>query len=154
MELANVTVRLGGLLTNTVPKIGITPAEILVLQHIHGSDAVVDIRPAGEDNKIRHEAEFRRLAAIYDGGAGAFTDQPGAERDGVMSKLFPGAVKRLPVTLEEIGITDFAPPAAPPVPEPEEAEADEAEDADEAEEAEANEPAGGAKADTNADATE
>jgi hypothetical protein len=104
MQLANVLVRLNGELGNSVPKVGVTPAEILVLQHIHGTDAVVDIRPTGFDKKRRHDGEFARLARIYDPNAGDFTSTAGEEKKSIMAILFPGAIKRLPVTLDEIGI--------------------------------------------------
>lgn len=133
MQILNVIVRLGGLLTNTVPKIGVTPAEILCLQAIHGSDAVVDIRPTGEEQR-RDSDEFARLAAIYDRQAGDFDDQPNTEREGIMARLFPGAVKRLPQTLEEIGIgpdAAAAEPAPAPAPGIPDAPAEELADADE-----------------------
>lgn len=121
MQLANVTVRLGGSVLNTVPKLGVTPAEIIVLQHIHGEGSVVDIRPAGEDKKKRHDQEFNRLAQTYDKKGGGFADQPGSEAKSLMSTLFPGAVKRLPLTLEEAGIAvgEALPEADGPVDEPE-----------------------------------
>lgn len=120
MQLANIILCLGGLITNTVQKLDVTPAEILVLKHLHGDDAVKDVRPAGFDTRRRPEKEFARLAAIYDAGAGSFTDTPGNEREGVLAKLFPGAMKRLPTTLEEIGIAvaTEAPVVVPDVDDP------------------------------------
>jgi hypothetical protein len=106
LQRANVIVRLGGSLTNTVPKLGVTPAEILVLARIHGEDAVVDIRPTGFDKKrSATKQEYERLARLTT-AAGGFTDAPGQRRRPQVAHvaLFPGAMKRLPVTLEEIGI--------------------------------------------------
>lgn len=113
-------VRLGGLLTNTVPKEGVSAAEILVLQHIHGSDAVVDIIPQGVDEERRVDEEYDRLVAAYDRQAGGFVDAPGND-DGksIIRSLFPGAVKRLPLTLEEIGLGHLEPEPEPePAPTP------------------------------------
>jgi hypothetical protein len=104
MERANCIVRLGGLLTNTVPKAGVTPAEVLLLRSIHGDDAVVDIRPTGEDPKVRVDQEYARLAEKYDRGGGGFGGSPAEERKSRMETLFPGAVKRLPLTFAEAGI--------------------------------------------------
>lgn len=117
MQRANVIVRLAGSLTNTVPKFGVTPAEILLLRRIHGGDdAVVDIRPTEFDKKIRVEAEYERLAQIYDGGSG-FGSSPDEDRKSHMETMFPGAIKRLPMTLEEIGIdTGAIAPEPEPVP--------------------------------------
>jgi hypothetical protein len=113
MQLANVMVKLGGDNNNIVPKAGVTPAEILVLRHIHGADCVIDIRPAGHDRKRRHEQEYERLSQRYDKAAGAFTATAGEERKSVMGTLFPGALRKLPMTLADIG------EGSEPVPEPE-----------------------------------
>lgn len=114
MQLCKITLRLGASLLHTVHKVDVTPAEILVLKAIHGQDAVVDIIPTRVDDRRRHDAEFARLAHAYDRGAGTFVSQPGEEDGGVLGKLFPGAVKRLPLTLEEIGINlDGGPDEAP-----------------------------------------
>jgi hypothetical protein len=119
MQLSNVMVRLGGLLTNTVPKVGVTPAEILILRHIHGQESVVDIRPTGFDKRRRNDTEYERLAQIYDRGAGTFVGSPGEEENrSVMARLFPGAMKKLPTTLEDIGITGAAPAEPQAVVEP------------------------------------
>lgn len=102
MQLANIVLRLGGSLLHTVPIADATPAEILVLQHIHGNDAVVDVRPTRVDKGKRHEAEFDRLATKYDRAASA--SAPGEDAKSVLATLFPGAMKKLPTTLKEIGL--------------------------------------------------
>lgn len=111
MQICSVMVRIAGSLLQTVPKPRVTPAEILILQHIHGSDAVVDIRPVEFDETIRNEAELERLSREYDPQAGAFTASPGDERGPLIDKLFPGAVKQLPKTLTEIGMPHLEPVA-------------------------------------------
>lgn len=104
MQECNVVLRLGGSLLHTVPMTGVTPAEIVCLQAIHGDDAVVDIKPTIQ-NKASHNAEFERLATKYNassalsGGATALVGD-----GGLVGRLFPGAVKRLPVNLKDIGL--------------------------------------------------
>lgn len=102
MQLANLTLRLGGSQLHTVPKTGVTPAEILVLQAIHGADATVNIRPTKVDRARSHAAEYERLANIYDKAASS--NEPGEDRKSIMATLFPGALKKLPTTLKEIGM--------------------------------------------------
>lgn len=107
MQKCTATVRLGGDLENCVVKEGVTPGEILVLQAIHGNDAVVDIIPTEFDETVRQEAEFDRLAQAY--GGGNWTSAPGEENPNIVHRLFPGALKRLPTTLTEIGLQNLEP---------------------------------------------
>lgn len=104
MQLCNIIVRLGGSLLNTVYKQDATPAEILILQHIHGEDAVVDVRPTRVDKRRLVTEEWDRLVSLYDNASGPFTAQPGDEDKSVMARLFPGAMRKLPTTLKEIGM--------------------------------------------------
>jgi hypothetical protein len=101
MQLSNVMLRLGGSLQHVVPKTQVTPAEIMVLQRIHGADAVVNVRPVKFDRNRRHADEYDRLAQFYDGAAS--DNVPGEEAKSILKDLFPGAMKKLPETLEEIG---------------------------------------------------
>lgn len=112
MEKANATVRIGGSIQHTVFKIGLTPAEVLILQRINGADAVVDIRPTGVDSKVRQEEEWNRLADEYDSSS-AISSRPGEERVGLMSTMFPGAIRKLPTTFAEIGLNLAPLPDAP-----------------------------------------
>ena len=66
MQTYDATVRLAGDLGNTVCKVGLTAPEVLVLQAIHGSDAVVDIAPKTMD-KRPHLEERDRLEETYGG---------------------------------------------------------------------------------------
>jgi hypothetical protein len=70
------------------PKMDVTVAEIALLRSIHGAHAVVDIRPTIND-KRSHALELARLTKRYGEKA--------------IEKAWPGAVKRLPVQLIEIG---------------------------------------------------
>lgn len=110
MQLCNVTLRLAGSLLHTVPKTDITPAEILVLQHIHGSDAVVDVRPTRQLKNPRHADIYEKLATDYDRAASA--SAPGDDSKSILASLFPGAIKRLPTTLKEIGLGHLMSPAS------------------------------------------
>lgn len=129
MQLCNLELRIGGSMLHTVPKIEATPAEILILKSLHGDDAVVNVRPTRMD-KRSHDFEWDRLSKLYDqGGAMA---APGEESRSVMQRLFPGAVKKLPVALKEIGLGHLMSPAsikaaeaAAPTPAPEPPVADE-----------------------------
>lgn len=103
MQLSNLTLRLNGSMLHTVPKFNCTPAEILILQAIHGSDATVDIRPTRFDKKIIQSHEWERLAKSYD-SPGSMVATPGEESRSVMVRLFPGIMKKLPTTLKEIGL--------------------------------------------------
>lgn len=119
MQIANVTLALAGDSGNTVPKMGVTAAEIPVLQLIHGNDAVTEIEPAGEIARSNRD-ELARLLGVY-----------GKAQDGkeiVVSQLYPGVAARVFERLDELQIPpDFykaekrasagsapAVPAAPP----------------------------------------
>ena len=87
MEYANVEIRLAGSLENTVLKEVSTP-EIPVLKHLHGHDAVINIKKSRAE-EIDLKAERDRLERQYTAP--------------VMEKLFPGVTSKLPTTLVEIG---------------------------------------------------
>lgn len=126
MQFCNLTLRLGGLLTSTVFKTDVSMPEVLILRHLHGDDAVNDIVPT-EFRAVAQSEEWDRLARTYDQLAGSAS--PTGDRPSVMGSLFPGAVRRLPVSLTEIGLPHLEPavkvskrksaPAAPPIVQPE-----------------------------------
>lgn len=122
MQLCEVMVRLAGSVQHTVPKQNVTPAEIVILQRIHGTDAVTDIRPTRMD-KRSHADEYERLQRIY--GKNGRTTVEG-EPSVLLDRLFPGAIKKLPVTLKDIGLGHLMNPnarAEEAAPEPEPADA-------------------------------
>jgi len=100
MQTANCLVHLAGDAGNSVPKYGVTVSEIVVLQKIHGEDAVVDIQPVGEVERT-HRAERQRLEYVY----GTAQDD-GSRRSKVVDLLFPGAAARLYETFAEAEIID------------------------------------------------
>ena len=69
MQLYECTVRLGGSMTNEVPKVDVTAAEIQVLRAIHqgvdaGVDAIIRIKPTRHVDRDDME-ERERLQRIY-----------------------------------------------------------------------------------------
>lgn len=146
MQLANIMVRLGGSLLNTVHVANASPAEIIVLRAIHGDDSVTDVRPT-EFKPTRHDAEFERLATKYDRAASMAA--PGAEKSPLLGRLFPGAIKKLPERLAEVGLPDLDEPEdgddddddVAEKPKPRSRRAKKAEEAKAKEEAKAEEPA-------------
>lgn len=99
MEQAKVLVALGGDRGNSVPRI-VTPAEIAVLQAVHGPDAVYDIEPIKGEKLDRSGAnELARLRAEY----GNARDQDGKS---VMAEVYPGRAPSLPSRLRDLDIAD------------------------------------------------
>lgn len=96
MQIANIMIALGGDLGNTVPKYGVTAAEIAVLRAIHGDDAVFDIQPAGEV-EMRNRDELLRLKLMY----GSAKDR---ENKAHVEILYPGAAARVFETLDELDL--------------------------------------------------
>jgi hypothetical protein len=64
MKAYDCKLRLAGSVTNEVPKMGVSAAEIEVLREIHGNDAVVDIKEIG-DLKRDSAAERAHLKRLY-----------------------------------------------------------------------------------------
>lgn len=64
MRVYSCVVNCGGNVLNQVRKPEVTAAEIILLQSIHGEDAVTDIMPIRMD-KRSHAAERDRLGGIY-----------------------------------------------------------------------------------------
>lgn len=111
MQICSATIRLAGSVQNTVFRSDITPAEILVLQAIHGQDAVVDIVPIEKVDRAAAK-EWDRLTQAYDRSGGPDTPD-GKEEVSIIARLFPGAIKRLPETLKEIGLEELETVDAP-----------------------------------------
>lgn len=102
MRLCDLTVRLNDSTGHTVRKQDVTPAEIVVLQAIHGESAVIEIEPKKEVNRPMSD-EWDRLQSIYGRNPEGLMD---AGNGDLLEKLFPGAMssKRLPVTMKDIGL--------------------------------------------------
>lgn len=95
MDTAHVFVALGGDRGNSVPKT-VTPAEIQVLQRMHGEDAVHDILP-GDPVQRSKQQELGRIAMLY----------PARDEDGKLHvpTMFPSHTL-LPMTIDELGLPD------------------------------------------------
>lgn len=64
MQTLNALVAITGDRNNMVWKTGLTPAEILLLQGLHGTDSVLQIEPSGKVERTPHE-EIARLRSEY-----------------------------------------------------------------------------------------
>ena len=93
MDTAQVFVALAGDKGNSVPKT-VTPAEITVLQRLHGEDAVHDILP-GDPVQRSKAQELVRLHSLYQA-----RDEDGKRHTQTM---YPSATL-LPMTLDELGL--------------------------------------------------
>jgi len=100
MQICSCLVRLNGSPVHTVAKGDVTPAEILILQEIHGKDAVIDIKPVRMD-KRSHPQEWERLSMAYGRAPDGLMD---AGNGNLLEKMFPGAQKQLPIDLKDIGM--------------------------------------------------
>lgn len=129
MRLCDLTVRLNDSTGHTVRKTDVTPAEIVVLQAIHGESAVVEIEPK-KDVKRSVAEEWDRLTHTYGRPTDGLMD---AGNGDLLERLFPGALssKRLPVTMKDIGLGHLTNPLrekAEPEAEADDGEADNGED--------------------------
>lgn len=86
MQICECLVLIGGDQRNSVGKQDVTPAEIVVLQRIHGIDAVRDIYVRRSEKRRTHDEERDRLGMIYG--------------DQVVAEVF-GNYGKLPITLKE-----------------------------------------------------
>jgi len=112
MELANVMLALGGDRATTVPKYGVTPAEIAVLCAIHGSDSVFDIEPLTETVKRTPREERDRLLALY--------PAKNEDNEPIVMQVYPGFTPVLHTEIADLGLdetlfkaTQHAEPVAP-----------------------------------------
>lgn len=101
MDIANVMVALGGDTGNTVPKYGVTAAEVAVLMTIHGASGgdtpVFDIEPAGTIARSNRE-ERQRLVETY--------RAKNNEGKQIVAEMFPGVGARVPETLAELDLDE------------------------------------------------
>lgn len=100
MHKASILLAIGGDTGNTVPKHNVTPAEVAVLRHIHGDDAVTDIKPTGDLKRTNRE-ERQRLAEVY-----GRRDDKGRHVAPAVDALFPGAATRVFETFDELDLPE------------------------------------------------
>jgi hypothetical protein len=127
MQTATILLSLGGERDNQVPKYNVTPAEALLLQALHGTEAVTDVQVGGTVKTTARE-ERMRLFAVY-----SRPNPRGGRLCPELDALFPGVAARLPTDFADIELDEsfYKTGAAPDV-------------ADEQEQAEANEAPEGA----------
>jgi len=98
MQTAVVEVLIKGNVQHVVAKL-VTPAEAVIIKHLHGHDSVIN--PVINGNIKRSQPdELDRLRAEY-----------GVD---VVTEVYPGAAPRLPETLVEAGFTDVQEPETKP----------------------------------------
>src|ERR1700744_6179410 len=105
MQQANILLALGGDGGNQVPKYAVTPAEIAILQAIHGDQSVTEIEPLDDDVDRNNREELARLREIY---ARARVADGNGSSTLVMDALFPGALAKLPENFDDIDIPENA----------------------------------------------
>ena len=88
MQTAIVAILLNGNIQHTVTR-RVTPAEIVLLKHIHGDDSVVAPIEI-ESVKRSNTDEVNRLKQQYG--------------DDVFKAVFPGAMPKVPTDLSEVGV--------------------------------------------------
>lgn len=97
-EIANIIVANGGDTLNTVPRYGVTAAEVAVLQVIHGTDSISNIIPRGTVERPQ-KVERARLKAVY----GTARNHDGQL---FVDLLYPGAAARVFETFDELELVD------------------------------------------------
>ena len=65
IKLYNCVVRLGGSLLHTVPKRHISGEEVRLLRHLHGDDAIVEIKEIAAQTETLRADELNDLADRY-----------------------------------------------------------------------------------------
>lgn len=65
IKLYNCVVRLGGSLLHTVPKKRISGEEVRLLRHIHGDDAIAEIKEVAAQTETLRSVELCELADSY-----------------------------------------------------------------------------------------
>jgi hypothetical protein len=98
MQTAIVEILLNGNIQHTTTR-RVTPAEIVVLRHIHGDDSVVAPLEI-ESIKRSNTDEVNRLKSVYG--------------DDVFKAVFPGAMPKVPTDLSEVGVEIGAKPKDEP----------------------------------------
>lgn len=92
MQTLNALVAITGDRNNMVWKIGLTPAEVLLLQGLHGADSVLQIEPSGEVARepLEEVARLKEQYPLYH------------ERVQNIWRDFPGPM--FPLRIDQVGI--------------------------------------------------
>lgn len=115
MQYANILLALGGDGGNQVPKFFVTPAEVLILQAIHGDQAVteVDIIDLGDlpektndqiafKEELEERTNAQELGRLREEYRFARVDDGNGSQLLVMNSLFPGAGAKAPESFSDI----------------------------------------------------
>lgn len=101
MQIATISLALGGDPGNTIQKFSVTPAEVAVLRLIHGNDSVTEVDVYDDPIKRTNRAELERLRSVYG------KPQPtGGFRAEAVDALFPGVAARVFETFDELDVAD------------------------------------------------
>jgi len=99
LQTASVLLALGGDMRNTVPKYGVTAAEVAVLRLIHGEAAVFDVELIGSVSRTDRQ-EIGRLTELYGRQEGDRRIAP------AVAELFPGAAARVFQSFDELELPE------------------------------------------------
>lgn len=99
MQTVDCNVALGGDIRMSLRKRNVTIAELVVIQAIHGRDAVTDVTVTGEVVDFSPTGERERLRALYEL----------TEKSVSIATLFPGVKPQMPLTLAEVVLTNPEP---------------------------------------------
>lgn len=100
MQTANIFLALGGKRGETVPKYGVTVAEVAVLRFLHGDDAVYDVNVTDDDVQRTARQEIERLRQIYSRQEGDRLISP------AVNALFPGVGAQVPQKFSDLELPD------------------------------------------------
>lgn len=100
MQTANILLGLGGKRDHSVPKYGVTPAEIAVLRFLHGDDAVYEIDIQKETVERTHRQEIERLRETYSRRDGERVISPAVDT------LFPGIAAQVPKNFADLELAE------------------------------------------------
>lgn len=96
MQIVDCNVAIGGDVRMVARKLNVTIAELVVLQAVHGRDAVTNVVVAGEVVGFSPTSERERLKATYEL----------TEESVQIATLFPGVIPQMPTRLEEIVLVE------------------------------------------------
>lgn len=100
MQTANILLALAGKRGETVPKYGVTPAEVAVLRFLHGEDAVYDVDVREDEVQRTNRQEIERLRQTYSYRNGDKVVSP------AVSALFPGVGAQVPQKFADLELPE------------------------------------------------
>lgn len=104
MQFYNAWLKLGNDPNNTVPQHGISAAEIVMLDRIHGQGAVHDIEPTNYETRSARDEKGRLMDRFNPNVGDTMLEDPDAVS--IVEKVFPGLNPSLPTTLDDLASWD------------------------------------------------